>query len=147
MKKVFNEGPSGGTGGKSFVDDAIDYDGVYLKEIRVRSGKRIDSIQCIYEESDGHTYIGPTNGGSGGESNHFILDDDEFIQEVRGRYGSRLDSIQFITDRQQSPVYGGSGGGSQFRYMAPENFEIIGFFGRAGEEVDAIGVILRNRDN
>jgi hypothetical protein len=39
---------------------------------------------------------------------------------------------------------GGSNGGVDgYVYQAPPGFEIAGFFGRSGEVMDAIGVVLR----
>ena len=53
-----------------------------------------------------------------------------------------MDSLVFHTNQRISPTYGGGGGGD-FTLLAPEGSEVIGFFGRAGWFVDAIGIVTR----
>ena len=40
---------------------------------------------------------------------------------------------------------GGPGGTAEYTYEAPPGFEIVGFYGRSGDLVDAMGVVLRAR--
>lgn len=142
MAKNFNNGPSGGAGGIEFVDDVLDTD-ARIKEVRVRAGNRIDSVQIVYQKADGSTNEKEQHGGEGGRLQVFILDDDEFITGISGRAGTVVDSLIIETNKQTSPRYGGNGGGIDFSYNAPDGTEISGFMGRAGRLLDAIGVLLR----
>jgi hypothetical protein len=47
------------------------------------------------------------------------------------------------TDKGKTITAGGPGGDADYTYEAPPGFEIAGFYGRSGEFVDAIGVVLR----
>ena len=142
--KTYENGPSGGTGGKAFTDNATD-EKMRLKGILIRAGSRIDAIQIIYEKSNGTTHENPIHGGNGGKEHLFMLDDDEFITSITGRFGSEIDSLTIQTNKRTSIGYGGSGGGSVYSYIAPEGNEISGFLGRSGDRIDAIGVLFRKR--
>lgn len=69
------------------------------------------------------------------------LDRDEYIIGIAGRYGGRIDSLRFYTSKKNSPVFGGGGGTVDFGYTAPSGQKIVAFFGRAGNNLDAIGVM------
>lgn len=136
-------GPSGGTGGQEFLDQPIPKDSKVI-EVKVRSGSLIDAVQIVYESRNGRHEL-PKHGGDGGQLNVFPLDQNEYITGLSGRFGSQVDSIRIHTNLQTSPVYGGAGGVAEYHYYAPENTEIIGFYGRSGSLIDAIGVVLRQR--
>jgi hypothetical protein len=57
-------------------------------------------------------------------------------------YGQYVDSIRFHTNLRVSPTYGGSGGGADYYYEAPPGWQIVGFYGRSGAYIDAVGVVL-----
>ena len=60
---------------------------------------------------------------------------------ISGRFGDHIDSIRFYTNKKTSQVFGGSGGTVDFGYTAPQGQMIVSFFGRAGDNLDAIGVL------
>jgi hypothetical protein len=62
---------------------------------------------------------------------------------VRGRYAAYVDSLQIITNRRTSPKYGGNGGAQDFVLKAPPGERIVGFCGRSGGYIDAIGIVTR----
>ena len=140
-------GPSGGHEGSEFVD--IVPPGARITEIRIHSGERIDAIQVIYAGADGRPIEMPRHGGSGGGLEVLRLGRGEYINEIKGRYGARLDSLTIGVEGKRADWTGfhagGSGGSADFRYQAPYGMEIIGFRGRSGAELDAIGVVLRKR--
>jgi hypothetical protein len=76
------------------------------------------------------------HGGAG-----FNLDPDEYLIGISGTFGDHINSIMFYTNKRTSPTYGGSGGTDTFSYTAPTGQRIVGFFGRAGDNLDAIGVL------
>jgi hypothetical protein len=141
-------GPSGGIGGMPFADEIPD--GARIVEVRVRSGARIDAIQVVYETADGEICPSPQHGESGGDLHTLQLGKGEFIVKISGRFGARVDSINIVTEGSKKSDSlgfhaGGTGGDEDYNYEAPPGMEIIGFHGRAGQEVDAIGVIIRSR--
>ena len=94
----------------------------------------------VYVLRDGRTVEGPQHGGTGGRPTSFTLDPDEFIIGVSGRYGDRIDSLQFITNKRMSEMFGGSGGTWDYRLDVPSGSQAVGFVGRSGALVDAIGL-------
>lgn len=78
----------------------VDNYGVRLMGIRVRSGKKLDSVQCIYSVG-GRQVNGPQNGGDGGTEHLFWLNlsTNEYIVAIGGRSGSEVDGIQFFTNK------------------------------------------------
>ena len=137
-------GPSGGSGGQEFIDDAIPQNSKVV-EVIIHAGNQVDSVQIVHETNSGVRQPLPAHGGAGGSRDSFILDADEFITGISGRFGSRVDSIQIHTNKQSSIRFGGSGGGADYQCQAPEGTEIVGFVGRSGSGIDAIGSVLRRR--
>lgn len=131
---------AGGTGGNLFQDDLIPPDARIL-EVRIASGAFIDSVQLVYALADGRTATSRLHGGTGGQVNPFRLDADEFVIGISGRYGNNLDSLRIHTNKRTSPTYGGSGGRQDFRIDVPQGNQAVGFIGRSGRYVDAIGLI------
>ena len=139
------QGPSGGRGGKPF-DHWTESNGE--KEIAAVALLEDNSvIRCIYvtyrngrQTKSG--YCDPPPGPlSFNCCRSFKLAPDEYIIGIAGRYGDRVDSLRFYTNKQNSPVYGGRGGTVDFGYTAPSGQKIAAFIGRAGDNLDAIGVL------
>jgi hypothetical protein len=145
-------GPSGGSGGAEFSDDAIP-DAGKITEVRIRAGARIDAIQIVFEtRHHGDVHEMPQNGGNGGSLQVITLDADEFLIGLEGtvaktpskRPNHTVHRIRLRTNKQLFQTFGGDGEESyDFRYEAPPGTEIVGFTGRAGSELDAVGVIFR----
>jgi hypothetical protein len=142
---TFRYGPSGGRGGYEFSDDALLEEGSKVVAVNIRSKRLVDAIQIVYRSANGAVHPLEFQGGPGGDLLPFPLDDDEFITGISGRYGVVVDSIRIHTNKQTSNRFGGDGGVSEYRYDAPDGAEIVGFFGRAADVIDAIGVIIRSR--
>jgi hypothetical protein len=130
---------AGGGGGSPFSDQEIPA-GARISEIRVRSGRNIDSIQAIYTLQDGRIFEGPVRGGGGGSTAVFRLDSDEYIVGIFGRCGEYVDSIVIETNKRRSQQFGGSGGDRSYRIEVPDGNQAIGFAGRAGGYLDAVGL-------
>lgn len=130
---------AGGRGGSAFSDREIP-EGARITEIQVRSGDYIDSVQIVYVLRDGRSFKGPMHGGSGGRSNVFRLDSDEYLIGISGRYGNYVDSLTFHTNKRSSATFGGRGGNRDFRIFVPQGNQAIGLTGRAAEYLDAIGL-------
>ena len=147
VSSFLKAGPSGYSGGEVFSDDNIP-DGD-VRRITIYGRHFIDGIKITYTTGGG-TQDGPIHGLHGQDPDaarkvNFTLDDDEYLVGIRGKCKDYIDSIQFITNKQRSNVFGGSGGVIEYHYDVPNEFEIVGFHGRAHRYLDAIGVIYRRR--
>jgi hypothetical protein len=130
----------GGPGGNPFQDSYIPSN-ARVTEVRIASGAFVDSVQLGYVLPDGRTATGSLNGGTGGTVNTLRLDSDEYIVAISGRYGQNIDSLRIHTNKRTSPLYGGSGGRQDFRVDVPSGNQAVGFIGRSGRYLDAIGLI------
>jgi hypothetical protein len=137
-------GPSGGTGGEEFADDVLPED-CQVVEVRIYAQQQVHAVQIIHETCDGRRHVFPLHGRALGESHLVRLAADEFIIGISGQFSTQVDSIRIHTNKQVSPLLGGDGGGGAYTYEAPSGSEIGGFYGRAGDGLNAIGVILRRR--
>ena len=135
-KTIF--GPSGGVGGHPF-DDTPPYENAVISEVRIWSGACIEALQLVLD-IDGEDIEYSKHGGRGGNLSIIKLAQNEYITEVYGRYGSYVDSLCIRTSQGQIRRFGGQGGHSEFIYTAPQGYNIIGFWGRAGNIVDALGI-------
>ena len=125
----------GGTGGDPFQDDLTQV--CRLAGINIRSGKRIDQIQAVWEYPDGTRVNGPAHGGTGGAAATITLKPGDTIVRVDLRSGEKVDQLTFYTNTgTKFGPYGGEGG-------SPKSLTglvaVTGFVGRSGEEVDQIG--------
>lgn len=135
-------GPSGGIDGDDFLD-APPPDDVRITAIHVWHGSWIDAIQIHWSDSK----ASPKHGGDGGENKEDIfLADDEHLVGIYGKYGEKVDSIGFVTNKRVIEPLGGDGGDVEFHYNAAKspltNIDIVGFCGRAGDYIYAIGCIF-----
>jgi Jacalin-like lectin domain len=143
-------GPAGGVGGSP-------YDAAYpvgshaetpwvITAMKGRSGNRIDQIQVVWAGAGGGGES-PKFGGEGGSPFQFTLPPGETLTQIVGSVGEyngsvRLFSIQFVTNTgTRSDVYG-QATSAAFSFQCPPNFVVTGIFGRAGREVDALGVYI-----
>ncbi|MBZ5497514.1 MAG: hypothetical protein LAP85_14020 [Acidobacteriia bacterium] len=130
----------GGRGGDEFSDFQPPA-GARVIEVRIRSGDKIDSVQMMYALADGRSVQGPRHGGSGGGLNTFRLDPDEYIIGLSGRCGDQVDSLRIHSNKRTSALFGGRGGNRDYRIDVPAGYQAVGFAGRAGDLMDAIGLI------
>ncbi|MGR6974141.1 jacalin-like lectin [Streptomyces cynarae] len=112
--------------------------------ISLRSGSRVDQV--------GVTLAGGTtlaHGGTGGTASSLTLGSDEYVtsaQLCEGRYGgrTRIFSAKFTTNLGRS-LAGGTTTSDCVTRTAPPGWQIAGFHGRSGDEVDKIGFIYTRR--
>jgi hypothetical protein len=93
--------------------------------------------------SDGTFVTLGHHGGFGGVRHVLNLANGEHMIRINGHYGNVVTQINILTDGGQTLSGGGGGDAGIFEYQAPPGIEIAGFFGRSGNFVDAIGVVLR----
>jgi hypothetical protein len=135
-----SSGIFGGGGGNAFSDPA-QRAGARVLEVRVWSGEWVDAVQLTYALQDGSTWAGTKHGGSGGRLSAFQLDSDEYITGLSGRYGKYIDSIRIHTNKRTSDLLGGRGGNQDLKIDVPGGYQGIGFTGRAGLYLDAVGLL------
>ena len=131
-------GTAGSSGGSEFSDREIP-PGARIAELRIHAGRYIDGIQAVYTLRDGSTLEGPLRGRRGGSPNVLKLEANEYITGISGRYGDYVDSLRVHTNRRTSRLYGGTTG-KEYRFEVPAGNMAIGFFGREGRYMDAIGL-------
>jgi hypothetical protein len=139
QRQISQTSIAGGGGGSAFSDRDIP-PGARITEIRVFSSKRIEGIQAVYHLPNGRTADGPLRGGSGGRRSIVRLDPDEYIIRISGRCGDIIDSLVIQTNRRTSQQFGGRGGNQDYNIEVPARHEAVGFAGRAGQYLDAIGL-------
>lgn len=137
-------GPSGGTGGEEFADDVLPEEW-QVAEVHIYAQKRVYGVQIVHESGAGRRHPFPVHGRAAEEPYILRLAADEFIVGISGHCSAHVDSIRIHTNKQISPLLGGAGAGGDYTYEAASGSEIVGFFGRAGDGLHAIGVILRGR--
>ena len=130
----------GGSGGTGFNDlDQIPDSSI--KSVTVQSGSRINGISTSYE--DGTTL---THGGSATAKTISLASNEYLTKAVIGKGsrngGQRIFYLQLITNLGNT-VTGGQATTEQMVIQAPNGWYIAGFYGRAGDEMDQLGVVYK----
>ncbi|XP_055807910.1 jacalin-related lectin 3 [Solanum dulcamara] len=142
VKGVVTYCPWGGSGGNVF-DDGI-YDGV--KQVYLSRNVGIVSIRACYDKN-GQPIWGSKNGGTGGFKTEKIIIDypSEILTHITGYYGPTMimgpniiQSLTFHTTKGKHGPYGEEKG-QQFSTKLKDGM-IVGFHGRKGLFLDALGV-------
>ena len=139
------QGPSGGTGG-SYCNTT--YLGGSLISVTVRSGAYIDGITLDYDNKADPSYT--ICGGTGGSSRKLTLSKGEYIVRVMGKYNRFVEYLFIQTAGGTGPQYvefGNKNTTAQgyFDYQAVDGTKIGNLIVKAGQYVDAIGVIIQKR--
>lgn len=120
-----------------------------FKNFYVRHKDRIDGFQFFAERSSAEGRWYRLMGGTGGSGTDWMISTNECLIRISGTYDvarnerktSSIFSLQFhLHNGTNSPLFGRRGK-HYFALTAPAGEEIIGFFGKEGTELDAIGII------
>uniref|UniRef100_A0ACD5TSB2 Uncharacterized protein n=1 Tax=Avena sativa TaxID=4498 RepID=A0ACD5TSB2_AVESA len=136
-------GPCGGDGGGSWK---VDVRGISrIVKVRVRHAAAVDAIAVMYER-DGRKEWTKRWGGSGGKRSEICLQPEEYITCVKGHIGYYNDwfvvrSLTFVTNLRTFGRYG-EAEGAPFQLPAAGG-RIVGFHGRSGNLLDALGTYVR----
>jgi hypothetical protein len=126
--------------GDQFSDMEIPSKG-RVSEVYVYSEKYICAVQMQFTLSDGRTRTSLLRGGSCGKENIFHLDLDEYIIGLSGRYDDdHINSIQIHTNKRTSPLFAGSEGSWDYTLEVASGNQAVGFVGRSGRYLNAIGL-------
>ncbi len=108
---------------------------------------RIIGIQAVYlDATNAGLIFGEPHGGTpAGTLDTIALGAGEFITEISGRRSQFLDSLSISTSAgRRFGRFGGSGGNPDYEFPdAGGPQEVLGFFGRSGALIDALGVHTR----
>lgn len=125
-----------------------------IKSISIRSGEIIDGIGISYDNG----LITPIHGGTGGNLEEFIFDEDEYLIEINGVYGmwwniNVIKQLTFVTTKRNitygTNIYPDSS--SFFTIKSSSEYPILGFYGAliTGENnkyLSQIGAIINTAD-
>ncbi|KAG5543205.1 hypothetical protein RHGRI_016079 [Rhododendron griersonianum] len=141
-------GPWGGSGGKHWDDGVF----ATVKQVEVHIEQALNVIRAVQlrcEKRDGQLVVTPSHGGPRGDMiKTFKVDGtSEFLVSIEGFYGpvegkndcEAIKCITFYSNKRRYGPYGGEEIGTHFS-SAQSAGKIVGFFGRAGSYLNAIGV-------
>ncbi|MFG2945839.1 jacalin-like lectin [Streptomyces adustus] len=130
----------GGTGGTAF-NDADDLPAALApRTLTLRGGARLDAVTLTH---DGGTTL--AHGGTGGTAVSLTLASGEHLTSVKLTEGqksgqTRIFSAAFGTDKGRA-LTAGTATSDTKTFTAPSGWQIVGFTGRSGDEIDKLGVV------
>ncbi|MET9385162.1 jacalin-like lectin [Streptomyces sp. NPDC002928] len=130
----------GGPHGTAF-NDADDLPAALSpRTLTLRGGARLDAVSLTH---DAGTAL--THGGTGGTATSLTLASGEHLTSVKLTEGqkdgwTRIFSAAFTTDKGRT-VSAGTATTDTKTFTAPSGWQIVGFTGRAGDEIDKLGVL------
>ncbi|NUZ05101.1 jacalin-like lectin [Piscinibacter koreensis] len=131
----------GGPGGEPFADRPPP--DVQLVAVVIRAGASVDAVAPVLRRGDGTPFTVSLHGGLGGDVNTFRLDKGERLTAM-SVWASRstIEAIQFETSVKRSRIYG-TPKSESFRVTVPTGHSAVGFVGRSGAQLNAIGFALQ----
>ncbi|KAG2932173.1 hypothetical protein PC114_g1916 [Phytophthora cactorum] len=132
----------GGPHGNDFSDQASVVSGQTVSFVTIRAGDRVDGVSLGVSGPTAQTF---THGGTGGTDNTLTLAAGEHITSMEAHWGekdghTRVFYLSFGTSAGNT-VSGGSQTDSTGSATAPAGYQLGGFFGRDGDEIDLLGAI------
>ncbi|MBC8082172.1 MAG: endonuclease [Hymenobacter sp.] len=134
----------GGPHGTPYTDVAVLPAAPKVSKLTLRGGSRVDRVALTL--TNGTTLA---HGGTGGTERTLTLNAGEVLTSVRLNAGkkdnrTRIFFAEFRTSANRTLAVG-TGTADAVTYTAPAGWQIVGFHGRAGSEVDKLGVIYAPR--
>jgi endonuclease/exonuclease/phosphatase family metal-dependent hydrolase len=131
----------GGPHGTPYTDVTTVPVGQRVTQVGIRAGSRVDQVGLTL--GGGTTY---SHGGTGGTASSLTLAAGERLTSVTLNAGqkdgrTRIFYIRFVTSTGRT-LTGGTATSDTVTYTAPAGWQISGFHGRSGTEVDQLGVIF-----
>jgi hypothetical protein len=130
----------GGPHGTSYNDSSALPPTPAVTKLTIQTGNRVDHVETTL--SNGYVF---SHGGTGGTAQTLALGSGEYLNAVNlcvDQYQghTRVFSIKFTTSNGRS-LSGGTTSSSCTTYAAPSGWQIVGFHGRSGDEVDKLGIV------
>ncbi|KAL3663544.1 hypothetical protein V7S43_011431 [Phytophthora oleae] len=137
----------GGPHGNKYSDIDLASAGQAVKSITVRSSDRVDAVGLDVDSSTGdpNTFY---HGGNGGDKNTLTLGADEHVTGIEVHWGkyyrkTRVVYVEFTTNAGNT-ISGGTPTDNTDKIgtdTAPDGYQLGGFMGYAGNELDSVGAI------
>ncbi|OWZ05679.1 hypothetical protein PHMEG_00022189 [Phytophthora megakarya] len=132
----------GGPHGKEFSDDKSVVPGQVVEFLTLHVGERSHGLELKVAKPSPQSF---SHGGEGGAYNTLVLGEGEYITSMevhtaKQKAHTRVFYLKFDTNKGNS-VSGGSMTDHKFNVAAPEGFQLGGFHGRQGGELDMLGAI------
>lgn len=110
------------------------------RTLTLRGGSRLDAVSLTH---DGGTTL--SHGGTGGTATSLTLASGEHLTSVKLTQGqkdgrTRIFSAAFSTDKGRA-LSSGTATSDTKTFTAPSGWQIVGFTGRSGDEIDKLGVL------
>ncbi|MFD5792605.1 jacalin-like lectin [Streptomyces diastatochromogenes] len=110
------------------------------RTLTLRGNARLDAVSLTH---DGGTVL--THGGTGGTATSLTLASGEHLTSVKLTQGqkdgrTRIFSASFGTDKGRT-LSAGTATTDTATFTAPSGWQIVGFTGRSGDEIDKLGVL------
>ena len=146
-------GAVGGWGGDHFEDNELSR-AARLIRIAVRASCYVDYVQFSYAETGQPSVLGEKHGGNGISCNRsggiisqeqaIDLASDEYLIGLQGRASEYVNHIEFVTNKRIFNPFPDTGEGHPFSLLLPRDssLKIRRLFGRSGDTLDAVGVIV-----
>ncbi|RCV15904.1 hypothetical protein SETIT_3G095300v2 [Setaria italica] len=121
-----------------------------LQSMTIRAGDSIDSIGFSYIDEAGKKHSEGPFGGTGGQLTTIKFAPLEYVKKFSGTIGRAVGSgemlfvasLEIETNVKKYGPYGKEDNDYPFSIPLPENTSVVGFFGRAGRLIDAVGVYI-----
>jgi endonuclease/exonuclease/phosphatase family metal-dependent hydrolase len=130
----------GGPHGTAFNDVSLLPADPVVRELKIRTGKRVDRIETVL--SNGYPFA---HGGTGGDEQTLTLAAGEYLTCAHLCSGKHNGTTRIFYSRFHTSDGGSLAGGSPtdncVTYRAPDGWQIVAFHGRSGDEVDKLGVV------
>lgn len=137
----------GGEGGQSFtmpeeILSSRNFQARQIKKISLKTSHRIEKIQLTWAAAK-NGQMSASAGENGGTWKHIILSKNEYITRVTGKAGRFVSQLTFYTNTGKK--YGPYGGqeGEPFTINVPRGYQVLGFFGKAGQCIDKFGLVYQ----
>lgn len=137
-------GNAGGAGGTNFGDSIRSNE--RLCGVTVYHGNRIHGLQSHVCDANGQMTSEDFRGGKSGTRTQVLFDDDEYLVAINGWVGvhnsERIFGLVLKTNKRTYPTLGRQTN-VPFEFVTPYGLEVHGFKGKAGGDLDAIGLQYR----
>ncbi|KAK1945587.1 hypothetical protein P3T76_002635 [Phytophthora citrophthora] len=136
----------GGTGNNAYeYRDAVE-PGEIVRGVTIRAGKRVGGVGIIHQDLSGNpkTLLNGARAG-GGKSQTLDLGPGEYIKTIEAHTGEKdgrkgISFVKFTTNLGNS-VSGGTPTDDIGTETAEEGYQIGGFSGKSGDEIDSVAAI------
>ncbi|OWY91771.1 hypothetical protein PHMEG_00039511, partial [Phytophthora megakarya] len=134
----------GGPHGTKYSDLDLAEPGQIVHSVTIRAGERVNGVGITFTDTSGQqTTI--YHGGRGGHVKEHSLGEGEYVTGIEAHWGEKGDHtrIKFLklTTNLGNSFEGGNPTKDIGKDSAPEGYQLGGFIGTSGKELDSMGAI------